>query len=205
MAELIRYQLGIGLHLLHQRGVCNRAIRIKCSCAQRSGMTKANKAADFLQNMALDTPEIPPPTIQAKRREPKPENRRPRAPDSSISAATSRWRRSRRWLFCAHGLGSTIRNSSGLPSTTCTESTWQSARSVMHNEPVYQCSPASGQVCTNRADDRNRGAERIGEASNRSRTHQFLSICHQPRDFPSTPLPPYWRRAKRMLADPSAK
>jgi hypothetical protein len=36
-------------------------------------MTKANKAADFLQNMALDTPEIPPPTIQAKRREPKPQ------------------------------------------------------------------------------------------------------------------------------------
>ena len=35
---------------------CNFAIEHKCNCAQRSGMKKPTKAADFLQNMAHDLP-----------------------------------------------------------------------------------------------------------------------------------------------------
>jgi hypothetical protein len=35
-------------------------------------MTKANKAADFLQNMTLDAPETPQPMVPAKARDPKP-------------------------------------------------------------------------------------------------------------------------------------
>jgi len=38
-------------------------------------MTKANRAADFLQNMALDVPETPQPRAQLKPREPRSEPR----------------------------------------------------------------------------------------------------------------------------------